>query len=138
MEKHSVGKEIVTYCSRCKLDLAHMIVAMKDEFNIHKVMCKTCKSTHGYKNKTLDKVLKKASAPRRKTTKKTQTVAEIWNESISKATKAAQTYSVRAQFTQGDLIDHPKFGTGYVEKCLDQNKIEVIFQTDIKILIHNK
>jgi len=40
-------------------------------------------------------------------------------------------------FTEGDLINHPKFGLGCVENIKPPNKIEVRFQEGKKILLHN-
>ena len=45
-----VGKETLSYCSKCKLTLSHIIAAMKDLDTIAKVFCKTCKATHAYKD----------------------------------------------------------------------------------------
>ena len=35
-----------------------------------------------------------------------------------------------------DKIKHPTFGEGIVNKLIYPNKVEVIFQSDVKILIH--
>src|SRR5262245_2145312 len=43
-----VGKEILAYCTSCKMDLAHLVVAMKGD-QAAKVECKTCKKTHAFK-----------------------------------------------------------------------------------------
>ena len=50
MSKISAGKEIISYCGKCKLSLAHMIISMKDVNSIGKVQCKTCDATHAYKD----------------------------------------------------------------------------------------
>jgi hypothetical protein len=47
-------------------------------------------------------------------------------------------YSIRGSFTSGDIIDHPTFGQGIVERLIDNNKIEVLFKDDFRTLIHNK
>lgn len=137
-QRPSVGKEIIAFCSKCKLDLAHMIVAMKDNLNIHKVMCKTCKSTHSYKNKDVLNVVGKKSIPRKTRTTTFKSLSEEWSERVSSSKISPKKYSIKECFKTNDLVDHPKFGIGFVEKCIDQNKIEVIFQSEMKILIHNK
>ena len=45
-----VGKEIVSYCTKCKMDLGHTIVAMKGAVPA-RVICRTCKSEHNFKVK---------------------------------------------------------------------------------------
>ena len=44
------GQEVDDQCTKCKLFLAHTIVAM-DGTNIIKVECKTCHSVHKYRGK---------------------------------------------------------------------------------------
>jgi hypothetical protein len=138
MSKLGVGKELVTNCSKCKLELAHIIVAMRDEVTPYKIQCKTCKSTHTFKVKKAP-----STATRKKTTRKprvsaAEKIANLWNDAMSKQTDPAVPYSIRTKFEIGQILDHPKFGAGVVEKHIDNNKVEVVFQTDVKVLIHNK
>ncbi len=44
----SVGKEAIAYCTSCKMDLNHTIVAMHGD-RIIKVQCRTCRKDHAYK-----------------------------------------------------------------------------------------
>ena len=68
MAELSVGKEVLSHCSKCKLILAHIIVTMKDTKTPDKVQCKTCKATHAFKDPgasksktSVDKVIKSAN-----------------------------------------------------------------------------
>ncbi|EPZ50113.1 hypothetical protein M902_0409 [Bacteriovorax sp. BAL6_X] len=139
MSKLGVGKEIVTYCSKCKLDLAHLIVAMKDTDTPYKVLCNTCKATHAYKPK---KVVSPSATRRKATTKKRisteEKIINVWENALEKLEGEPITYSIRHKFEVGDVLAHPTFGPGLVEKSLDANKIEVLFRGSIKILMHNK
>ena len=142
MAELSVGKEILSQCNKCKLILAHIIVTMKDAKNADKVQCKTCKATHTFKDPSakktkisVDKVIKSAKARSGKTT---ESVSELWNKAVNKSTSSAKDYSIKGSFIAGDLITHPTFGQGVVEKLIDSNKIEVIFQDDYRTLMHKK
>ena len=137
MEKLGVGKEVLSYCNKCKLNLAHIIMTMKDTLNIGKVECKTCKATHVYKDpsKVKAKSVSKTRAATSRSAKKS--VSDIWMEAISKSTNKSQPYSPKFKFILGDIIDHPKFGPGVIDRMLDGNKIEVIFRHEIKTLMHN-
>src|SRR2546423_7914991 len=44
----TTGKETLSYCTSCKMDLNHVIVAMKGD-RIAKVQCLTCKKEHVYR-----------------------------------------------------------------------------------------
>jgi len=137
-----VGKEILSNCSRCKLILAHIIVTMKSADLPDKVMCKTCKTTQSYKDPgakkkkvSIDKVVKSAKAAKGI---KSESVSELWNKAINKATQSPKEYSIKGSFQMGDVLNHPTFGQGVVEKLIDDNKIEVIFQDDFRTLMHKK
>lgn len=138
-----VGKEILSNCSKCKLILAHIIVTMKSATDPDKVMCKTCKSTQSYKDPSakkkktsVAKVIKTARAGSSR--KSTETVGEMWTRAIGKSTAENKEYSIKGSFQTGDVIDHPSFGQGVVEKLIDDNKIEVLFQDDYRTLMHKK
>lgn len=140
MSEISVGKEVLSYCSKCKLTLAHLIVAMKDAIHIAKVQCNTCKANHAYKDPSQVRAKKSATTRTKKTAKsKTKTsISDIWLEAVNNSSAKSQDYSIRTCFTKGDIIDHTKFGPGVVDRLIDKDKIEVIFRHDIKTLIHNK
>ncbi len=139
MSNLGVGKEIVTYCSKCKLDLAHLIVAMKDMETPYKVLCNTCKTTHAYKAK---KVASPSAVRRKSPTKKRVStedkIINIWEKAMKDLDGEPIAYNIRQKFEVGDVIGHPTFGPGLVDKNLDSNKIEVVFRGSIKILLHNK
>lgn len=110
--------------------------------NPDKVMCKTCKGTHSYKDPSekkskpsVEKIVRKAKGHGKKVT---ESVGELWNKAMSKATSTPQDYSMKASFQTGDVIVHPTFGNGIVEKLIDNNKIEILFQDDYRTLMHKK
>lgn len=143
MTELSVGKEVLSQCSKCKLILAHIIVTMKDSKTPDKTLCKTCKSTHSYKapgatkkKTSISTVIKTAKAKNH--TKTSESVNELWTKAVNKTTLSSKSYTIKGNFLSGDLIEHPTFGTGIVEKLIDSNKIEVLFKDEYRTLIHNK
>lgn len=138
MSQLTVGKDVLSYCTKCKLNLGHTIVAMKDAKHIAKVKCNTCGTLQAYKdpsnsskqNKTRTK--KTSSVP-----SKVISVSDLWMEKMSNTKKKSTPYTMDGKFQQGDVIDHVKFGPGIVEKVVD-DKIEVIFRHEIKTLVHKK
>jgi len=134
-----VGKEILAYCTSCKMDLAATIVAMKGD-RAAKVECKTCKKTHAFK--AAKGVTEPSAKPARKS-KKAATpegnpIEAEW-EKLMTAHKDApfKSYSMKSKFILGDKIRHPNFGEGIVGKLIYPNKMEVIFRSDLKVLIHS-
>lgn len=138
----AVGQEIITFCSRCKLDLRHVIVAHKNGNTgaIAKVRCNTCNTIHMYRNKPSEKeaaerAARRAANPRQKI--QVIPVEVEWREQMNKAARVASIpYSPQREFKVGDVLEHPSFGAGIVKTIKDGNKFEVLFQRDVKTLVH--
>lgn len=137
MSQLTVGKDVLSYCTKCKLNLGHVIVAMKDAKHIAKVKCNTCGSLHAYKDPSLSKQNKTRMKKTSVTPSKVVSVSDLWMEKISNSKKKSMPYAIDSKFSEGDIIDHIKFGPGIVEKVVD-DKIEVIFRHEIKTLVHKK
>ncbi len=45
-------------------------------------------------------------------------------------------YGTKGKFRLGEKVGHSTFGDGIVLRLIHPNKMEVIFRTDLKILIH--
>lgn len=127
------GKEVLSYCGKCKLPLAHTIVAMKKNGTIGKCECKTCGANHLYRDP--DKPVKARAGTKKKATISNEA---LWQEAVSNAAGPAKPYAMNATFAMGDVIDHSTFGKGVVEELISDNKLKVIFESNQKILIHNR
>lgn len=144
MTKLSAGKEVLSFCKKCALNLTHTIVVMKDENTIYKVECKTCKNTHVYRDPSSVSAKRSTRSPSTKkgpsASKKrsSSSVSDMWLEAVGKFQGKSRAYSVKGKFEVGEIVDHPKFGPGIIDRTIDADKIEVIFRHDIKTLVHNK
>lgn len=133
MVKLSAGNEVLAYCGKCKLKLAATIVVMKTDEIPDKVKCNTCKSTHAFK----DSASKRRVIPSSKGKGKKATSTDIWADKVKHSTEASIKYSPKTNFEIGQLVDHPTYGTGVVERKIDNNKVEVLFEKTLKTLMHN-
>ncbi len=133
-EELSVAQEILSYCTKCKLALAHTIVTLKEPTIVHKVKCNTCKAIHVYRDPETKETQRKATKARAKKA----TITEIWKKALNTANKGEKSFSIRDTFEVGDIINHTKFGKGVVLSILDGDKIEVIFEEDSKLLVHSR
>jgi hypothetical protein len=141
----SVGKEMVSYCTRCKMDFSHTIMSMVGGMP-SRVMCRTCKSEHNYKPKKGVKEpgatatgSTRTAAPRvarEAKAEKTVPVELEWMKQLNASNRPMREYAANESFTLGDRIKHPTFGEGVVQKLVHPNKVEIIFRMDIKVLIH--
>jgi hypothetical protein len=145
----SVGKDMVCYCTRCKMDLGHMIMSMVGPTPA-RVMCRTCKSEHNYKPKRGVKepggvapsrgvpgsTTRTPRAAREVQVEKTVPVELEWMRQLNASTAAMKEYAADQAFVAGDRIKHPVFGEGIIQKLVFPNKVEVLFKMDVKTLIH--
>ena len=139
MSNYSAGKDVLSYCNKCKLVLSHTIIAMKDHNTIGKVVCNTCKSTHSFKDPstaTAKKVSKRTMSSTRET--KSEQKLSHWQDMADHSPKEALPYSIKTKFVLGDKIEHPSFGLGFVESLLGPDKINILFKAGEKTLMHNK
>jgi hypothetical protein len=125
------------------MDLNHTIVSLKGD-RIAKVHCLTCKKEHVYRAPKGITEPGQAAKPKAKRSRKKDTVEEQavsveaeW-EKLMAAHKDAplKPYGTKSNFALGDKLSHPVFGDGIVGKLIYPNKLEVIFRTDVKVLIH--
>jgi len=107
---------------------------MEPDGTIKKVTCSMCGSYHNYsrnsKTSNHNGEPKGEGAVKRARTRKPA-------PDLSQSGRPARPYQMSTCFTEGDLINHPKFGLGCVENIKPPNKIEVRFQEGKKILLHN-
>lgn len=47
-------------------------------------------------------------------------------------------YAITAEYTENDVLEHPKFGEGYVVEILTATKISVLFEDGLRRLAHNR
>ena len=133
------GGSIDSWCGKCKLMLAHTIEAMVGD-KPARVTCNTCKSQHTYKAQPPSSKPRSASEPKVNggVTARSAKAAANRYQSLLKAKDGTSitTYSVRNRYEQGDVMEHATFGRGAVTAVKDGTKIEVLFETGPKTLVH--
>jgi hypothetical protein len=133
---YAVGEEVVSWCTKCKLELGHTIVAIVDN-RPKKVKCNTCNGQHNYYSGPPvpgEKV--------RRAGRKRKTPEDIFNEHLMRLSggdvSGARKYRIGESFAVDDLIEHPKFGIGIVMSIVKANKIETLFKEGARLLIQNQ
>lgn len=135
----TAGSEVDAWCTRCKMDLGHRIVAMVQS-QPKRVLCLTCGSEHNFRAPKADAPLKKTRVPGQaaRTPRVSLTVASARAE-WKKQTESGQPfkkYSIEVTFRKGDLVTHKKFGSGYVLAVLPDKKVSISFYDGEKTLVH--
>ena len=114
--------------------LAHTIEAMVGD-KPARVNCNTCKSQHTYKaNPPRESGAggsTRSTSPKPRTTKY-QTLLK------GKDMAGAKAYSIKERYEAGDVLQHPTFGTGVATAVKDVTKVEVLFESGPKVLVHGR
>lgn len=144
-KKLAPGKEVDAWCTKCKLDLAHLIIAMVGD-TPKRVECRTCGSHHNFhRPKSAPAAVKsKAAKPAAATPTKAKSTAgeravaaaraeqdreRTWEKLTSgHAPTDFRPYRPTSAYEVGHLLRHPKFGDGYIIKVFDRNKMEAMFR----------
>ena len=154
-KKPKTGGEIDAYCTKCRLDLTHRIIAMVGDA-VKKVECKTCGSHHLYRRPKTERDAAQARMAQRAEDRKQAAASastaapgggggtrareersaraereqtSAWEHAIAgQPTSAFKAYRISMSFGTGELIHHPKFGDGVVQRVIDQGKVEILFK----------
>jgi hypothetical protein len=137
----AAGSEIDAYCTKCRMDLGHRIVAMVAG-KPKRVLCMTCNSEHAYRapkaRTTPRPVSRRPSAPP-KSRQKPGAVVNEWEQRVAgQAVAAFIRFSMQRTYRRGELVLHGKFGEGYVVDVLEDGKVSIMFRDGPRTLAHGQ
>jgi len=139
------GSEVDAWCTKCRMDLLHRIIAMQGP-KIIRVECRTCGGHHNYRqpksgpaasaaNRAPAASKGAARSPHAPATRRTAAAeAErereaTWQKNVlGQPISSFRAYRASQTFSSGDLIRHGKFGDGYIVRVIDRQKVEVMFK----------
>ena len=136
------GGEVDAVCTKCRMVLAHTVIAMVGSKPI-RVQCNTCNGQHNYRAgagsipapKRAPSGSGSASSPSTKAPKATAVRLSFDDLLAQRKTGLARPYSPKIAFLLDEVIQHPTFGTGFVS-AVRPDKVEVTFRSGMKILVH--
>ncbi len=143
---HKVGGEVDAFCTRCRLTLAHTILAMVGT-KIARVRCNTCGGDHAFRSApgTTDKPstssrssgsTSSSRAPRASRASSEEKVVISFEEQLAgKDIASAPRYSPKDSYKVDQVIQHPTFGLGLVT-AVRGNKVDITFKSETKTLVH--
>ncbi|NMO22225.1 hypothetical protein HPC49_37425 [Pyxidicoccus fallax] len=146
MATHKVGGEVDALCTRCKLTLAHTILAMVGT-KIARVRCNTCGGDHAYRaapgvtdrpsSSSTTRAARASSGSSSASAKAEKIIISFEEQLASKDVANARQYSPKETFQMDEVIKHPTFGTGFVT-AVRGDKVDITFRTDTKTLVHGR
>lgn len=145
MSQYRVGANTDDWCAKCKLTLAHVVEAVFNDLP-KRVHCNTCGSKHNYRGHAPGEKLSKVSS--RRSTSATAAKPRLPSAKVKASDYdklmsgrdplMADGYSFKNLYKSGDLLRHPQFGAGLVMTDKGANKMDVIFPSGPKTLVHGR
>jgi hypothetical protein len=138
--KIKTGSTVDSWCTKCKLVLAHTVEAMV-EGKITRVHCNTCRGQHAYRANPPG-TAKAGTTGRRTAASKSKDSAPKRSEYETllrgRSPANARSYAISERFAPGEIIKHASFGIGVVVAERDSVKIDVHFPDGPKVLLHGR
>ncbi len=131
MATHKVGGEVDSFCTKCKLHLAHTVLAMVG-IKIVRVRCNTCGADHAFRSTP-----SRTRAPSQARGSHERVVISFEQLLAGKDVAHAAKYSPKAAYGLDQVIDHPTFGLGIVS-AVREDKVDVVFKAEQKTLVHGR
>ena len=152
--KYTAGMEMDYRCTRCKLVLAHTVLAAVKGIPVQ-LRCNTCMTDRKYRKPT---TASKRSTTRRAAAKEParETAGELsvkrkqdtdgaaqsaWSAKLESARSAGAEslkYDTKQDHPIGSLVKHPKFGVGLSERTLNPQRVVVLFEDGERMLVQNR
>jgi hypothetical protein len=136
MATHRVGGEIDATCTRCRMELAHTILAMVGT-KVARVRCNTCGSDHVYRG-TQSSSRSAAARTRAATAEKVpRTVVAFDAQLAALDVSKAEDYRADHTYAVDQVVRHPTFGLGIV-RAVRQDKMDVAFKAAERTLVQGR
>ena len=156
MKPLGAGSEIDAWCTWCRMDLGHRVVAMVGGAP-KRVVCLTCNREHDYRAPRSGRatggpaVVRRGGEPVVRESKRPapagvraaqkarveQERYDAWAaRTLGKTPDAFTRYAMDRTLELGQLILHPKFGEGYVDGVREDAKVSVMFRDGPRTLAH--
>lgn len=145
MATHKVGGEVDAFCTRCKMTLAHTILAMVGQ-TIARVQCNTCGGQHAYRSapgtskpRSSSSSSSSGSTAARAASREpaVKTVSGFEDQLKGKDLTKARKYSPKDTYVVDEVMDHLTFGFGLV-KAVRADKVDVVFKASERTLVHGR
>ena len=130
------GKDafVVGKCAVCKDVTRHNVLSQKED-RPARVQCRDCQDEHRFRPPPPSRKERERIAAEKIRMKKNVEDCQRWVELRPKMAEAkAKDYSMDGLFKKKDIIRHPVFGLGQVQKSAGPNKVEVLFRDGSKVM----
>lgn len=136
-----VAKSFFAFCKKCDADRYHVVLAHTSATSA-KIKCEICGSQKTYslpkaQTKTGKPLTGAAAKKREQTLSSRKSSHKNEYEMLMSNDAATATYNMKGKFDKNTKLQHPKFGLGFIKDAAT-DKIEVVFEDEVRTLIHNR
>lgn len=138
----AVAKSFYAFCKKCDADRYHVVLAHTTATSA-KIKCEICGSQKTFSlpkaSTKTGKPLTGAAAKKREQTMSSRKSSHRNEYEMLMSNESAPTnsYNMKGKFDKNTKLQHPKFGLGFIKEAAS-DKIEVIFEDEVRTLIHNR
>ena len=134
-DRTPIAQNLIAMCTKCEMELSHVVVAHNAAGTVETVKCLTCGTEHQYlpdEKRATKKPSKKRMATQ--TVDLTKTYEDLAEKFKG---KKLLPYNMSGLYKNEDVIDHKAFGMGIVISA-SYDKMEVLFSDGPRILVCNR
>jgi hypothetical protein len=135
----AVGQDIESICGKCG-DVWHVVVAMVGS-QVAKVQCKQCGGYHRHRppsSSSSSSSTSRSARPRAAAARSTSSSRSQEPQVAADLSRPIKPYRFDGDYSPGDRVEHPKFGTGVVEVTSEPGKMQVFFHDGRRVLARAK
>lgn len=136
-ELPAVAKSVYVDCKKCGAERYHTVIAHTGE-SAAKLKCEVCGASKTQKFGAAAKIKAAKAARKPRATKASDHRAEY--DKLIEGSNGEQNvtrYDMKLSFQAHQKLQHPKFGIGVI-RASHPDKIEVVFEDEVRNLVHNR
>ena len=131
----AVAKKIYWNCKKCECERYHVVTSHTGPTSA-RLECEVCKAKSAFKLEEPKRA--RTSVPKKPQTKsKAAAYVARWTDLREKNSEKPKPYNMKGEFEVGTVLEHPKFGLGFVILTSLQ-AIQVLFEDEERSLVHNR
>ncbi len=134
-QTYLVGRSCEAWCTKCKSETEHTIIALVDS-SPKRVECNSCHGQHNFRLAPVQRKQTKAKASGSRPTSRKNT---RWEKLVpTDDSVETRLYSMVERFETDEIVKHKSLGIGIVQQVQPGNKIEVLFESGKRLLVHGR
>ena len=126
-----VGEKLRCWCGKCKDFRQHRVKGINPLPKPPQTVCLTCSAVH------LARLYRPGTRKKKSTKKPPAPVVNPWVEMFKDFDDETTDYTISGTYSRNEIVDHKAFGLGKVTEIMTKNKVRIIFEGGVKLMLQN-